>query len=163
MSDYSGFNDEMGERTASRIMFVSDIVWEVLPETKDRAKPKNIVSENAENYYIRNRIKFLDDPSNDVLTETDGKDSWLKASYIRNYWADIRDYLFATGRGIDYNRSGCYRTENDGDIQKLHERRARVVKKMGERLTYRAILYNEATHGNLPGVVTQVLQLEQGN
>lgn len=154
--------EELPARTADRVAFMAELVWEVLPETMDRAKRKSIVAENAESYYLRRRKRYLDDAANNVLTETKGGDGWVQASYALSYWADIRDYLAMTGRAIAWNRRGCYRTEHQGTIETLHDQRARAIKMQGDKLTYRAILFNKASHMELPGVVTQVLKLTDG-
>ena len=151
------------ERTANRIMFVAELVKEVLPDSVERAKKAVIVAENAENYYLRNRDRYLDRPKNDVLTETAGGDNWLRASYIKGYWADIRDYLAGMGYVIAWNSRGVYLSNSHQTIEAIQEVRAKQIKKQADRLTYRAILFNEATNMELPGIVTQVLQLGKGD
>ena len=151
------------ERTANRIMFVAELVKEVLPDDPMRAKKSAIVAENAENFYIRNRQKYLDGPENDVLTETAGGDNWLKSSYIKNCWADVRDYLAMLGYAIDWNSRGVYLSNSLETNEAQQERRQSNIKKQAARLTYRAQLFNKATNMDLPGIVTQVLQLGEGN
>ena len=151
------------ERTANRIMFVAELVKEVLPDDPLRAKRTDIVAENAENFYIRNRQKYLDGPENDVLTETAGGDNWLKASYIKNCWADVRDYLAMSGCAIAWNKQGVYLSDSHETIEAQQEKRQVAIKKQAARLTYRAQLFNKATNMRLPGIVTQVLQLGDGD
>jgi hypothetical protein len=150
------------ERTANRIMFVAELVKEVLPDESDRAKQKHIVAENAENYYVRNRDRYLDSPENDILTETAGGDSWVRSSYIKSYWGDIRDYLATLGYIIAWNRRGVYLSDSHKTIEDMQEVRMKAIKKQSDRLTYRAILFNKAANMELPGIVTQVLQLSDG-
>lgn len=155
--------DELPERTAARIAFMAELIWDVMPQEPERAKRKQIVAENAESHYMRRRKRYLDAPENGVLTETKGGDSWLQASYAIGYWSDIRDYLAMTGRMIAWNNRGIYRTVSVNTIADLHRVRAEAIKKQGDRLTYRAILFNKASQTSLPGVVTQILQLSDGN
>lgn len=151
--------EEKAERIAERIAFCAELIWEVAPKSRVRAKRKNILAENAENYYERNKQKFSDDPSQMELGISSGADWWIRSSYIVGYWSDIKDYLAMTGRAISYTRKGCYRTNDIRDISELHERRVKAIKKQGERMTYRAILFNKATDTELPGAVIQFLQL----
>lgn len=154
--------DDLPERTADRIIFMAELIWEVIPQEKNRAKKRAIVAENAENYYMRQRQRFLDDPSNTVLTLTKSGDSWVRATFVNTYWSDIRDYLAITGRAIAWNQNGVYRTQNVDTVIDIHELQAQAIKKQSERLTYRAILFNKATHAGLPGIVTQILSLGDG-
>lgn len=159
-------DDELPARVADRVQFLSDLVWEVVPNRPEKAKPKHIVAENAENYYERNRQRFLDDPSAIVLSATDRGDFWVRASYILNYWVDIKDYLMAQGKIITYTRGkggGIYKTSDNSRMKDLHDFKLRVVKKQSDKLTYRAILWQKATGQPLPGIVAQILQLEAGD
>jgi hypothetical protein len=162
----SNYNEEeLPERIADRVMFLADLLWEVIPNRPERAKRKEIVFENAENFYERNRQRFLDDEANAVLTATPKNDYWVRSSYINNYFVDIKDYLMASGKIITYRRGkggGIYKSNDIGDMEKMHEFKARVMKKQADKLTYRAILWQKATGEELPGVVTQILQLEYG-
>jgi len=155
--------EELPERTADRIAFMAELIWDVIPQEPGRAKRKQIVTENAESHYMRRRKRYLDDPSNGVLTATKGGDGWVQASYAISYWGDIRDYLAMTGRSIAWNRRGIYRTDSAETITDIHQLRAKAIKKQGDRLTYRAILFNKAAHTDLPGVVTQILQVGDGD
>lgn len=154
--------DELPERTAERIAFMAELIWDVIPQEEARAKRKQIVAENAESHYMRRRKRYLDDPANTILFATKGGDNWVRASYAMSYWADIRDYLAMTGRAIGWTRKGIYRTEDGVAIADLHALRTKALKRQGERLTYRAILFNKAGGMDLPGVVTQILQLGSG-
>jgi hypothetical protein len=157
--------EELPELIAARVEFLADLIWEVAPR-KERAKPKAIVAENAESYYERNRQQFLDDPVNDILTASKRGDWWVRASYILNYWVDIKDYLMAQGKVITYVRGkggGIYKSDRTSDMKKDHEFKAGVLKTQSDRLTYRAILWHKATGLKLPGTVTQVLELDYGS
>ena len=154
--------EEPPERTADRIAFMSELIWDVIPQEPARAKRKQIVAENAESHYMRRRKRYLDDVANSVLTATKGGDGWVQASYAISHWGDIRDYLAMTGRAIDWNRRGIYRTNSTETISDIHARRAKAIRSQGGRLTYRAILFNKATGTDLPAVVTQILQLGDG-
>lgn len=158
----NGTLEDRPERTANRIMFMAELVKEVLPDEPSRAKQKHIVAENAENYYIRNRQIYLDGPENDVLRETDAGDGWVRSSYIKSYWGDIRDYLATLGYVIAWNKSGVFLSNSQVTIEDIHNIRAKAIKKQADRLTYRAILFNEAAHMELPGIVTQALALGSG-
>lgn len=154
--------DELPERTAERIAFMAELIWDVIPQEEARAKRKQIVAENAESHYMRRRKRYLDDPANTILFATKGGDNWVRASYAMSYWADIRDYLAMTGRAIGWTRRGIYRTDSAETITDIHQLRAKAIKRQGDRLTYRAILFNKAAHTDLPGVVTQILRLGDG-
>jgi hypothetical protein len=164
LQDYN--EEELPERIADRVMFLADLLWEVVPNRPERAKRKDIVAENVESYYERNRQRFLDDEANAILTATKKGDYWVRSSYVLNYWVDIKDYLLASGKIITYRRGkggGIHKSNDVGDMEKMHEFKARIMKKQADKLTYRAILWQKATGEELPGVVTKVLQLEYGD
>jgi hypothetical protein len=98
-----------------------------------------------------------------VLVETAKGDFWVRASYIKTYWADIRDYLAHDGRYIAWvTRKGIFKTENAKTIEKFHTIGLKQVRRISERLTLRALLLNQANRTSLPGMVTQTQMLELG-
>lgn len=153
---------ERPERTKERIQFMTDLVWEVIPERPEKAKKKQIVWENAENYYERNRQRFLDDPGNSVLTETAGGDKWVRASYIRSYWSDVKDNLAMHGNGFKWNKRGIYKSDNSG-IEEVNKKRASALKTQLDRLTYRALLYLDAAGNDLDlyGFISQIVDVKK--
>ena len=163
MSNNYDVGQDLPERTAERIAFISEVVRKVLPDEVPRSKRKNIIAEIAESYYLRNRQRYLDDPVNHVLTDTEGGDIWVRASYVKTYWSDIRDYLATQGITIAWNSKGIYRSNEHATIEEVHTIRTKALKKMSDRLTYRAYLFNKATDLKLPGIVTQVLALDSGD
>lgn len=150
--------DDSEELTSEKVIFVAELVWEVIPPTEDRAKPKRIIAENAENHYVRNKAKYTDA----ILTATKKKDWWVRSSYINTHWRHIKDYLADTGRVITRQRGrgsrGCYATIEKELIQKDYDMNYTQIKKMGDRQSYRAVKLNNARKDlELPVTVVQSL------
>lgn len=151
--------NENNEVVAERIEFLAELVWETIPKETNRAKPKHIIAEIAENDYFRNREKYTDA----ILTQSPSGDWWVRAGYIRNHWSQIKDYLIETERCIpSITKVGVYGTSIPKVIVEDHERSGRKIKKTADRLSYRGQQYQKVSGVSMPIIVTEIQKLPSG-
>lgn len=149
-------DDESPDVLAERIAFVAELVWEALPDMPSRAKTKRIVSEIAENLYVKHKGQFDDE----IVKKGDW---WVRSSYIINKWAKINTYLTEDGRYIaSVVRLGVFGTKDKDVVKKDYDKNAKHIKKMADVQTERGEQYQKATGVQMDGIYAELKKLSSG-
>lgn len=121
----------MSEQSEWRLAVVSELVWAVLPERRQDAKPWADIGARAEYVYERDRDNWQrGDPNFEVYS-----DAFINKAYIVGRVSAIRNHLAAKGRAIVFTNCGgkggsVYRATTVAEMDEMFAARQRIVKGM---------------------------------
>ena len=140
-----------------RRSFISEITIKVMKDRPDVIKTIQKWAIIAIDHYQRKRQGYIDAELTKIFKHGD---SWLTETYVENSFSYIRDYAVDMGYYIsDEDFTGVTLATEIGQIEQDHIKKARRLKKQGDKQSYRAVTLNERKGTELGVIVTRYKEL----
>ncbi len=140
-----------------RRSFISEVTMKVMKDRPDVIKTIEKWAILVIDHYQQNRQSYLDAETTKIFKHGD---SWLTETYIENSFSFVRDYAVDMGYYIsDEDFTGVTLATEISQIEQDHIKKARRLKKQGDKQSYRAVTLNEKKGTELGIIETHYREL----